>query len=292
MPNRTGEHLRIIAYGVDPWIAAAAVRHPSCDKSLDALAEFGPRLPGTAWPMGLEISLQEKSFVGQPTPIGCPHLLNDFGIVYRPRKSVRLLRRYPPSELAAYYLFQNCRHLSLGALCKANALLGGAGSIRTHEHQSSRYPSSHRSVFLPKERVSAETEYLLYQINGNSDLGPFEFAVAAMIHLLVIHPFADANGRLSCLLFQYCLFKRGIIYYPLIPLNPFLELNRSAWLHALITSSVKRDLRPACRLLAVAVEATTKAITRVLDSDIYSIANGSPRRRPNDPSVQPQRATD
>lgn len=264
MSDSSDARFRVIAYGVDPWIAAAAEKHPSSERILDALARVRPRTLVAAWPMGFEISLQERSFAGQPVTTGCPRLLKDFGIVYQPRKLPRPLSRYPPSELAAYYLFRNCENLSLANLCKANALLGGPGFIRNHEHQSSKFPSSHRSVFLPAKKISQEIEYLISKVNGSSDLSFFEFATAAIIHTLIIHPFSNGNGRLANLLFQYCLFKRGIIHYPLIPLNPFMEANRSEWLHSLITFSVNGTLASAFCYLRGAVRATARGVDDLL----------------------------
>lgn len=263
MRNKSGERLRIIAYGGDPWIAAASEKHHS-QRYLAKLTKSKLRVSSSAWPMGLEIQLQERSFAGRPVTTGCPRLLKDFGIMYQPRELPRPLSRYPPSELAAYYLFRSCENLSLTSLCKANALLGGPGFIRTHEHQSSKFPSSHRSIFLPAKKVGPEIEYLVSKINGKADLNPFEFAAAAMIHTLMIHPFSNGNGRLANLLFQYCLFKRGIIDYPLIPLNPFMEANRSEWLHSLITFSVNGTLASAFCYLRGAVRATARGVDDLL----------------------------
>lgn len=257
--------LRIEAFHLDPWIAASVeCDFEPTDRVLALTRALDPVVPASSWPVGFEVSLQEQFFWGQPTNDGCPQLIQDFGVVYQPRESVRPIRRHAASELAAYYLFQECGELSCAALCKANALLGGTGTIRRHEQRTSRYPSGHRSFYLPKERVKGELDYLILQVNGGAHGDPLRFAVAAMLHTLIIHPFADANGRLSFLLFQYCLFKKGIIEYPIVPLGPFLEKHRSEYLYALIASSLRRSTAPFHQLLARGLESTAEAARTAL----------------------------
>lgn len=261
MPDRSAEPFRIKAYGNDPWVAVSLDRTPDFTNVLGRLATIQPAVSSAAWPVGLEIALQEKLFFGPPATAGCARLLGDFGVAYRPLESVRPLRHRPPSELAAYYLFRSCQSFSVASLCKANSLLGGSGVLRTHAHQTSKYASAHRSVFMPAGKVPTETQYLVERIeSAGKTLDPIAFATAAMLHLLTIHPFADANGRLSCLLFQYCLFKRGIIAYPLMPLAPFLEKNRSEWLHALLSFHLRDTLTPIYTFLGLAVERTVLAL--------------------------------
>lgn len=265
MPDRKSDDFSINAYGIDPWLAASTdMASSSIHNSLQQLSRIRPDAPTAAWPIGLEIGIQEKSFNGEPAKGGCCKLLEDFGVAYRPLQLVRPLRTRAASELAAYYLFRNCSELTPASLCKANALLGGSGIIRTHKHQTSKYASGHRSVFLPPERVAMEMDHLLYQINGGSQLDPFRFAVAGMLHLLGIHPFSDANGRLSCLLFQYLLFKHRVISFPLLPLGPFLEKNRAEWLHALLTFNLRHTLDGVYDMLARGVKETTGAVERAL----------------------------
>lgn len=261
MSGNLDEQLEIVAYDFDPWtLAAAGDRCSARPQIIGPINELGPDAPAATWPVGFEISLQERSFGGQPDSLGCPKLMSDFGIYYRPRETVRLLRDRPPSELAAYYLFWECRDLSVEDLCKANAMLGGSGSLRTHEHASSRYISGQRSVYMPADRVRSELEYLVTQINSKPTFDVFRGSTAAMLHCLIIHPFSDANGRLAFLLFQYCLFRSGIITNPIVPIGPFIEKHRSEYLYALISVSLRKTMLPLYDLLARALLATNQAV--------------------------------
>jgi hypothetical protein len=260
LDDESDGRLRIEAFHLDPWVAANTESNfEAADRVLDLARTLNPAVPPSSWPIGFEVALQEQFFWGEPTNVGCVRLAKDFGVVYQPRETVRPIRRHAPSELAAYYLFQECSELSCAALCRANALLGGTGTIRRHEQRTSKYPSGHRSFYLPKDRVNGELDYLVSQVNGQAHDDPFAVAVAAMLHALIIHPFADANGRLSFLLFQYCLFKSGVIRYPILPLGPFLEKHRSEYLYALIASSLRRSIVPFHALLARGLEDTAAA---------------------------------
>ena len=252
--------LDIVTYRLDPWKAVA--EHASSLGRTDIIDEVrklerenGPDAPT----IGFEIALQERSFSGEPVSDGCQPLWSDFGVFYQPREAVRPLRDRPPSELAAKFLFCERSALSVDALCQANALLGGPGSLRSHEHRSSRYPSGQRSVYTPAAKVREQTEYLVAQINDAPHLDPFAFAATAMLHCLVVHPFSDANGRLSFVLFQYCLFRKGLLTVPLVPLGPFLEKHRSEYLYALVAFSLAQTINPFCDLLARAAVATVRA---------------------------------
>ncbi len=250
--------LDIITFELDPW---AAVKNGSCG-SIEAIGLFheqARQLRPTGWPVGFEITLQERSFSGRPASDGCARLWEDFQIFYQPRETVRPLRDRTPSELAARFLFGEDSALSVDALCRANASLGGPGSVRTHEHRSSRYPSGHRSVYTPIHEVPGQIEYLLAQINGASKLDPLAFATAAMLHCLIVHPFSDGNGRLSFLLFQYGLFRKAVIGHPLIPLGPYLEKHRPDYLYALISFALNKSVTPFCDLVERAVAATAQA---------------------------------
>lgn len=260
------ERHQIVAYDFDPWAGARAASYCFASNQItEIISGLENDIPDNAPLAGFEISLQERSFGGKPDNSGCLLLMNDFGIFYRPRETVRLLRDRPPSELAAYYLFRECRDLSVEDLCKANAMLGGPGSLRIHEHGSSRYISGQRSVYMPADRVRSELEYLVTQINAKPNLDFFRVASATLLHCLIIHPFSDANGRLAFLLFQYCLFRSGIIKNPIVPVGPFIEKHRSEYLYALISVSLKKNILPLFDLLSQALINTKMAVHEAIE---------------------------
>jgi Fic family protein len=112
--------------------------------------------------------------------------------------------------------------------------------------------------------VIDELKHLVAQVGLAANLNPLAIATAAMLHCLVVHPFSDGNGRLSFLLFQYSLFRSGVLTHPLVPLGPFLEKHRSEYLDALIRFAVDDTMVPFCTLVERAAEATAIASEEAL----------------------------
>ncbi|MBM2821032.1 MAG: Fic family cell division protein, partial [Candidatus Berkelbacteria bacterium] len=80
----------------------------------------------------------------------------------------------------------------------------------------------------------------------NTDTNDNELVRTALIHYQfeAIHPFSDGNGRIGRIIIPLYLFKKKILYQPILYLSGFFEKNRRNYidtLHKVDTSSRYED---------------------------------------------------
>lgn len=105
-----------------------------------------------------------------------------------------------------------------------------AGKIRAHQVAISG------SRFMPPSPVEVQPllrEFFRWYDRSKSSLHPVELAAGVHLRFVTVHPFADGNGRMSRLLMNFVLQKRG---FP--PLNIPYE-DRRSYYNALERSQVK-----------------------------------------------------
>jgi Fic family protein len=106
-----------------------------------------------------------------------------------------------------------------------------AGKIRAHQVAISG------SRFMPPSPVEVQPllrEFFRWYDRNKSSLHPVELAASVHLRFVTVHPFADGNGRMSRLLMNFVLRKRG---FP--PLNiPYKD--RRSYYNALERSQVKK----------------------------------------------------
>ncbi|MDO9537513.1 MAG: Fic family protein, partial [Thermoplasmata archaeon] len=79
------------------------------------------------------------------------------------------------------------------------------------------------------------TEFIQWYRKHNNKLHAVELAALTHLKLVTIHPFADGNGRISRLMMNFILYKRGF---------PMLDIpyeGRNSYYNALERSQVKDD---------------------------------------------------
>ncbi|MBI2674891.1 MAG: Fic family protein [Candidatus Aenigmarchaeota archaeon] len=105
-----------------------------------------------------------------------------------------------------------------------------AGKIRQHQVAISG------SIFLPPSPVEVYPllrEFFKWYDKNKNTIQPIEMAALVHLKFVAIHPFADGNGRLSRLMMNFILHRRG---YPM--LNIPYE-NRAGYYNALERSHIK-----------------------------------------------------
>lgn len=220
------------------------------------------------WPVGLERRLSEFSpFPYRPASI-TDALARDFGLSYKARMLPRSISDRPDSELAAYYLWNMDGQIDVGRICNACRLLGGSSLIRQTPIFTTRYASGQRVGFLPASQVEAELSKLIHAINQDkTELDPFILAMCLMLKMLVIHPFADGNGRISRLLYQYTLFRHSALSKPLVPLFPYIESHKSEFLYSCLQWELKLNPQPLADFMIDAACATLEAICSIIEAE-------------------------
>jgi Fic family protein len=106
-----------------------------------------------------------------------------------------------------------------------------AGKIRAHQVAISG------SRFIPPSPVEVQPllrEFFRWYDRNKSSLHPVELAAGVHLRFVTVHPFADGNGRMSRLLMNFVLQRRG---FP--PLNIAYE-DRRSYYNALERSQVKK----------------------------------------------------
>ena len=106
-----------------------------------------------------------------------------------------------------------------------------AGKIRAHQVAISG------SRFMPPSPVEVQPllrEFFRWYDRNKSSLHPVELAAGVHLRFVTVHPFADGNGRMSRLLMNFVLQRRG---FP--PLNIAYE-DRRSYYNALERSQVKK----------------------------------------------------
>lgn len=106
-----------------------------------------------------------------------------------------------------------------------------AGKIRTYQVAIS---GSRFAPPIPVEVQPMLREFFRWYDRNKSSLHPVELAAGVHLRFVTVHPFADGNGRMSRLLMNFVLQKRG---FP--PLNIPYE-DRRSYYNALERSQVKQ----------------------------------------------------
>ncbi|MFH0701607.1 MAG: Fic family protein [Candidatus Woesearchaeota archaeon] len=109
-----------------------------------------------------------------------------------------------------------------------------AGKIRTHQVAIAG------SKFLPPSPVEvapALEEFFSWYSKNKDKINPVELAALVHLKFVTIHPFTDGNGRISRLMMNFVLHKKG---FPLLNI-PYVK--RSGYYTALERSQIKKEER-------------------------------------------------
>lgn len=218
------------------------------------------------WPVGLERSMYDQEVFGVPSNEDNAGLGAQFGLLFRHGQSKRKTTDRPDSELAAHFLWHNVSKIDVAVLQRANKILGGNGEVRNFDQYTARYITGQRIRFIPPEQVCHSLAVLTARMeNGCSALHPVVFATTVMQSLFLIHPFRDGNGRLGRLLFQWCLWKRMSLRYPLVPLLPYFEYRKPGLINALLELDLNANPYPLYHQYIVeALHATIDKVSQLL----------------------------
>lgn len=213
-----------------PFVALAANR-------IDP-AEFGKvdigRIGKNSWPVGFELQLYEShasQLLLKYRPFDCLGLL---GVDYEESVLAKFYRR-PPSELAAYYIWDvaKSRTVSAKAVRETNRILGGGGILRKGQLTTTKFRSGHVVQFDCTQNPATFLEDWVAQFNApvaRDEVIPK--GIWLFLDLLVAHPFSDGNGRTARLLLQAYLHANGALPGPILPLGPCLQVNQRAFINA------------------------------------------------------------
>ena len=109
-----------------------------------------------------------------------------------------------------------------------------AGKIRKHQVTISG------SRFMPPSHVEVYplvTEFFKWYNKNKGKIHPVELAAIAHLKFVTVHPFADGNGRISRLIMNFILHKKG---YPMLDIK--YEV-RNSYYNALQKSHLKKEDR-------------------------------------------------
>jgi len=121
-------------------------------------------------------------------------------------------------------------HWKLFSLTKSDI----AGKIRKHQVTISG------SRFMPPSPVevySLVTEFFKWYHKNKGKIHPVELAAIAHLKFVTVHPFADGNGRISRLIMNFILHKKG---YPMLDIK---YEGRNSYYNALEKSHLKKEDR-------------------------------------------------
>lgn len=107
-----------------------------------------------------------------------------------------------------------------------------AGRIRNHQVMISR------SKFMPP--MPAELDFLLKEFfdwynKNKSRINPIELAALVHLRFVAIHPFSDGNGRISRIMMNFVLNKKGF------PMHDIPYTNRNSYYNALERAQIKKN---------------------------------------------------
>lgn len=225
------------------------------------LRVFNTQLP-SGWPIGLEQELLRRGIF--KLDLSKPVLRNKRAraIRFADNYSAAHLFDRPPSELAAYRLWQmlNVGDVSAENLCELSHLLGGPSLFRSARASTTPFASGHVIDFLSAEKVQERLTGLLMRFNRpHPRTSPIAQAIGVFLETLLIHPLPDGNGRLARLLFQGAL-KRAIgLNAPVVPLGPSLINNRDIVIYSYLAWAFDHSPQPLIRLILTSLDSTLSA---------------------------------
>jgi Fic family protein len=109
-----------------------------------------------------------------------------------------------------------------------------AGKIRKHQVTISG------SRFMPPSPVGVYplvTEFFKWYHKNKGKIHPVELAAIAHLKFVTVHPFADGNGRISRLIMNFILHKKG---YPMLDIK---YEGKNSYYNALEKSHLKKEDR-------------------------------------------------
>lgn len=186
------------------------------------------------WPVGFEQEIWLSCREQLTSNVNVYDTLGHFGITFDPKGAMALDQR-PPSELAAYFLWQLIRNedLGLGSLLEVNRLLGGSISLRGGSSLTTPFRSGERLAFDCRVPADAFIMDWLAKFNvAYPQSSACQMALWLYVDFVLAHPFIDGNGRTARLLFQAFLHRNGMLQAPLLPLGPWLAMNKKKYLNA------------------------------------------------------------
>jgi hypothetical protein len=159
--------------------------------------------------------------------------------------------------------------LDVAALRRAHRTIlpgRGGGAIRTELVWIGAVPSPAQAVFVPPP--PGELDGLLTDLAAflaRDDLCPVAQTVIAFAQLVLIHPFADGNGRLGRWLVQVNLRQRGVVDTLAPPLGLYLAANAGTFAAA-HRAYRDGDLDTWCRFAQQALVAVATSARRILEA--------------------------
>lgn len=223
------------------------------------------RLNSEGWPIGLEDRLAKSQY----------HYLSIFrkrrvhfdppGITFvaTPRKEYT---SRPPTELAAYRLWQAGRDLTLPGLLAIAQVSVATRDIRKMRSCTTVYNSGHIIEYLDYEEIGTRLERVMLDYSRSYQGDAAEVILSAIglyFDLLIIHPFADGNGRIARLLLQGHLHNNLMLMKPTLPVGPFIKANVAQYMKTLFHWYFHNDAEPLLMFLARAAEITSIAVERI-----------------------------
>ncbi|HEX8364678.1 MAG TPA: Fic family protein [Allosphingosinicella sp.] len=149
-------------------------------------------------------------------------------------------------------------------LCEISRLAGGADAIRTVRATASRFLSGQAIEYLKPSLILGRLAPLLTRVQvRETELPPIAHALGVFFETLLIHPFADGNGRLARLLFQGSLHQTVKLRAPVFPLGPSLFANRNAAIRAYLAWEFDSSAVPLLRFVAAAVDSIDQFVTEL-----------------------------
>lgn len=140
-------------------------------------------------------------------------------------------------------------------VCALHAeLVGATLGIRKTEIRSTPDLNGTYVVFPSPSVVENQLDALSTSLRQNIDHSASFTAAASMAAICNIHPFSDANGRVSRLIFNGFLRRAGYQFY--VPLHEIGRISRGGFLIALRLAQYRQDWLALGRFLLNAVEFT------------------------------------